>query len=144
MLDRCKGELIDFIVGDNRIENAYLLMYRILTNNENKNFNINYRDTLNTIDYLCTDGHNAYEKVANHPLFKHNIKHHIISKSEIQSPSYASLLAITNLLLGKVRTERSEGQQQSIFLQQISPVSHPIRMQTFHCLTFRARFLLSG
>ena len=82
MLDRCKGELIDFIVGDNRIENAYLLMYRILTNNENKNFNIEYRDTLNTIDYLCTDGHNAYEKVANHPLFKHNIKHHIISKSE--------------------------------------------------------------
>ena len=82
MLDRCKGELIDFIVGDNRIENAYLLMYRILTNNENKNFNIEYHDTLNTIDYLCTDGHNAYEKVANHPLFKHNIKHHIISKSE--------------------------------------------------------------
>lgn len=57
-------------------------MYRILTNNENKNFNIDYRDKLNTIDYLCTDGHHAYEKVANHPLFKHNIKHHIISKSE--------------------------------------------------------------
>ena len=57
-------------------------MYKILTNNENKNFNIEYHDTLNTIDYLCTDGHHAYEKVANHPLFKHNIKHHIISKSE--------------------------------------------------------------
>ena len=27
---------------------------------------------------------------------------HIRSKTEIQSPSYASLLAITNLLLGKV------------------------------------------
>ena len=37
---------------------------------------------LDTIDYLCTDGHHAYEKVANHPLFKYNIKHHIISKSE--------------------------------------------------------------
>ena len=105
VLDRCKGELVDFIVGDNRIENAYLLMYKILTNNENKNFNIEYHDTLNTIDYLCTDGHHAYDKVANHPLFKHNIKHHIISKSEIQSPSYASLLAITNLLLGTVWDE---------------------------------------
>ena len=101
-VDRNEGKIVDFIVGDNRIENAYLLMYRILTNNENKNFNIEYHDTLNTIDYLCTDGHNAYEKVANHPLFKHNIKHHIISKSEIQSPSYASLLAITNLLLDTV------------------------------------------
>ena len=105
MLDRNKGELIDFIVGDNRIENAYLLMHKILTNNENKNFNIDYRDTLNTIDYLCTDGHHAYEKVADHPLFKHNIKHHIVSKSEIQSPSYASLLAITNLLLSEARSQ---------------------------------------
>ncbi len=37
-------------------------MYRILTNNENKNFNIDKPDTLNTIDYLCTDGHHAYDK----------------------------------------------------------------------------------
>ena len=42
MIDRYNGELIDFIVGDNKIENAYLLMYKILTNNENKNFNIEY------------------------------------------------------------------------------------------------------
>ena len=60
-------------------------MYKILTNNESNNFNIDNPDTLNTlntIDYLCTDGHHAYDKVANHPLFKHNIKHHIVSKSE--------------------------------------------------------------
>ena len=102
MLDRNKGKIVDFIVLDNRIENAYLLMYKILTNNENKNFNIEYRDTLNTIDYLCSDSHHVYEKVTNHPLFKHNIKHHIISKSEMQSSSYASLLVITNLLLGEL------------------------------------------
>ena len=61
-------------------------MYKILANNESNNktnnFNIDNPDTLNTIDYLCTDGHHAYDKVANHPLFKNNIKHHIISKSE--------------------------------------------------------------
>ena len=33
-----------------------------------------------------------------------------LKEDEAQSPSYASLLAITNLLLGKVRTERSEEQ----------------------------------
>ena len=69
MLDRNKGKIVDFIVLDNRIENAYLLMYKILTNNENKNFNIEYRDTLNTIDYLCSDIHHVYEKATNHPLF---------------------------------------------------------------------------
>ena len=61
-------------------------MYKILTNNESNNktnnFNINNPNTLNTIDCLCTDGHHAYDKVSNHPLFKYNIKHHIISKSE--------------------------------------------------------------
>lgn len=82
MLDRYKGELIDFIVGDSRIENASILMYRVLTNNENNNFNINNPDTLNTIDYLCTDGHHAYDKIANHYLYRNNIKKHIISKKE--------------------------------------------------------------
>ena len=57
-------------------------MYRILTNNENSNFNINNPNTLNTIDYLCTDGHHAYDKVANHHLYKNNIKRHIIDKAE--------------------------------------------------------------
>ena len=33
-----------------------------------------------------------------------------LKEDEAQSPSYASLLAITNLLLGEVRTERSEEQ----------------------------------
>ena len=33
-----------------------------------------------------------------------------LKEDEAQSSSYASLLAITNLLLGKVRTERSEEQ----------------------------------
>ena len=65
MLDRNKGKIVDFIVLDNRIENAYLLMYKILTNNENKNFNIEYHDTLNTIDYLSSDSHHVYEKVTN-------------------------------------------------------------------------------
>ena len=57
-------------------------MYRVLTNNENNNFNINNPDTLNTIDYLCTDGHHAYDKIANHYLYRNNIKKHIISKKE--------------------------------------------------------------
>ena len=57
-------------------------MYRVLTNNENNNFNINNKDTLNTIEYLCTDGNHSYDKIANHYLYKDNIKNHIISKSE--------------------------------------------------------------
>ena len=55
-------------------------MYNILTNNEN--LNINNKDTLNKIKYLCTDGHHAYNEVANHPLFKDNIEFHIVSKRE--------------------------------------------------------------
>ena len=36
--------------------------------------------------------------------------HYRLSVNKVRSPSYASLLAITNLVLGKVRTERSEEQ----------------------------------
>ena len=31
---------------------------------------------------MCTDRHHAYDIVANHILFKDNIKYHIVSKSE--------------------------------------------------------------
>ena len=43
---------------------------------------INNPDTLNTIDYLCTDSHHAYDKIANHYLYRNNIKKHIISKKK--------------------------------------------------------------
>jgi IS1 family transposase len=33
-----------------------------------------------TINYLCTDGHHAYNKV--YERYKHHIKHHIVGKSE--------------------------------------------------------------
>ncbi len=63
IVDRNKGRIIDFRVGNDNIENANLLMYNLLSNNnkldltkkeikeegENKNKIIN-------IDYLHTDG----------------------------------------------------------------------------------------
>ena len=67
-------------VGDDSIENANILTYNVLTNNGN--FNINDKYTLNKIVYFCTDGHHAYDIVANHPMFKDNIQFHIVSKSE--------------------------------------------------------------
>ena len=40
------------------------------------------RDKIINIDYLCTDGHHAYDIISNHILFKPYIKKHIISKTE--------------------------------------------------------------
>ena len=34
------------------------------------------------MDYICTNDHHAYDKVANHHLYKNNIKRHIIDKVE--------------------------------------------------------------
>ena len=51
------------------------------------------------VNYLCTDGYEAYSS------FTLAEKKHTTTKAEIQSPSYASLLAITNLLLGEVWDE---------------------------------------
>ena len=80
------------------------------------------------VNYLCTDGYEAYSS------FILAEKKHTTTKAEIRSPSYASLLAITNLLLGKARsgskssllefaslsshevpTERSEGKARDEF-----------------------------
>ena len=56
-------------------------MYDILTNN-NKLDLIKDRDKIINIDYLCSDGHHAYDIISNHILFKPYIKKHIISKTE--------------------------------------------------------------
>lgn len=56
-------------------------MYKIITNNEKLDIKRD-KDKLTQIDYLCTDGHHAYNKVYNHSLFKDNIKYHIIDKAE--------------------------------------------------------------
>lgn len=61
-------------------------MYNLLSNNNKINLikeeNKEEKDKIINIDYLCTDGHHAYNIVSNHPLFKDHIKHHIISKKE--------------------------------------------------------------
>ena len=56
-------------------------MYNILTNNNELDI-IKDKDKIVNIDYLCTDGHHAYDVISNHILFKDYIKHHIISKKE--------------------------------------------------------------
>ena len=57
-------------------------MYNILTNN-NKLDLIKDKDRIINIDYLCTDGHHAYDVISNHILFKDYINNHIVSKKEI-------------------------------------------------------------
>ena len=56
-------------------------MYNILTNN-NKLDLIKDKDRIINIDYLCTDGHHAYDVISNHVLFKDYINNHIVSKKE--------------------------------------------------------------
>ena len=74
-----------------------------------------------TSDISCPIGMQAFHCPIFSPCFEEackelNIELYVLppyspkqnGRIEAQSPSYASLLAITNLLLGKVRTERSE------------------------------------
>ena len=81
MVDRDLKSMLGFKVGDNSITNAIILIYNLITNNGKLDIEKD-RDKLNTITFLCTDGHHAYDVVYNHPLFKGLIEKHIISKSE--------------------------------------------------------------
>lgn len=67
-------------MGNAEISNANMIMYEILSGHSNSY--TKYNETLLpiTINYLCTDGHHAYNEVFN--KYKNNIKHHIVSKSE--------------------------------------------------------------
>ena len=78
-MDRIRNEVIAFEVGNEQISNAYKMTYEILSGHSS-DYIINNEQLNTTINYLCTDGHHAYDKVYN--TYKDNIKHHIISKSE--------------------------------------------------------------
>jgi IS1 family transposase len=78
-VDRGRDELIAFKVGNENISNAYKIMHEILSDHSSDY--VKYNEQLNTIiDYFCTDGHHAYDKVYN--TYKQCINKHIVSKSE--------------------------------------------------------------
>lgn len=81
MVDRNSKSILGFKVGDNSISNAIILIYNLITNNGKLDIEKD-KDKLNTITFLCTDGHHAYDAVYNHPLFKGLIEKHIVSKAE--------------------------------------------------------------
>ena len=56
-------------------------MYNLLSDNGRLDL-IKDKDKIINIDYLCTDGHHAYNVISDHILFKSFIKKHIVSKSE--------------------------------------------------------------
>ena len=84
-IDRNRNKIIDYEIGD-RSKWTYFKLYTRIKNK--------YK-----VNYLCTDGYEAYSS------FTLAQKKHTTTKTEIQSPSYASLLAITNLLLGKAQSQ---------------------------------------
>ena len=83
-IGRLTGECLPKEIGD-RSKWTYFKLYTRIKNK--------YK-----VNYLCTDGYEAYSS------FILAEKKHTTTKAEIRSPSYASLLAITNLLLGKARS----------------------------------------
>jgi DNA polymerase II small subunit/DNA polymerase delta subunit B len=78
-VDRQSNKVIAFKVGNENISNAYKMTYEILSNHSS-DYTINNEQFNTTINYLCTDGHHAYDKVFN--TYKDNIDKHIVSKSE--------------------------------------------------------------
>ena len=62
------------------MSNANLMMYNVLTNNGN--LNIEQKDSINKINFFCTDKYSVYKMVKEHSLFKDNINKHITAKSE--------------------------------------------------------------
>ena len=84
-IGRLTGECLPKEIGD-RSKWTYFKLYTRIKNK--------YK-----VNYLCTDGYEAYSS------FTLAEKKHATTKAEIRSPSYASLLAITNLLLGEVWDE---------------------------------------
>ncbi|MDR1494911.1 MAG: hypothetical protein LBI29_02640 [Rickettsiales bacterium] len=66
-------------VADEDIANASRLMYEVLSGHSSDHIEYNERLPV-TIDYLCTDGHCAYDSV--YKKYKSNIGKHIASKSE--------------------------------------------------------------
>ena len=83
-IGRLTGECLPKEIGD-RSKWTYFKLYTRIKNK--------YK-----VNYLCTDGYEAYSS------FTLAEKKHTTTKAEIRSPSYASLLAITNLLLDEARS----------------------------------------
>jgi hypothetical protein len=78
-VDRLRNEVIAFKVDNEQISNAFKMTYEILYNHSS-DYIINNEKPNTIINYLCTDGHHAYDKVYN--TYKQYIKKHIVSKSE--------------------------------------------------------------
>ncbi|MDR2077382.1 MAG: hypothetical protein LBP39_00255 [Rickettsiales bacterium] len=78
-MDRQSNKVITFRVGNEEISNANKIICEILYGHSSDH--IEYGEKPKTIiNYLCTDGHHAYDRVYN--TYKDNIGHHIVSKSE--------------------------------------------------------------
>ena len=83
-----KGKPIRDKDNNNKVIKTIKEKYYNNFNKDTINQNSSYDSCMNNMNYI------------NYNFIDCNI--HIVDKAEIQSPSYASLLAITNLLLGKV------------------------------------------
>ncbi|MDR0572175.1 MAG: hypothetical protein LBG48_04960, partial [Rickettsiales bacterium] len=69
-VDRNRNEVIAFEVGNEQITNAYKMTYEILYGHSSDHV-INNEQLNTIINYFCTDGHHAYDKVYN--TYKNNI-----------------------------------------------------------------------
>jgi hypothetical protein len=76
---RIGNKVAAFKVGNEQINNAYKMMYEILYGHSMDSVD-NNEEPKATINYLCTDGHHAYDKVYN--SYKEYIGKHVVSKSE--------------------------------------------------------------
>ena len=119
-IDRNKNSIVGFKIGD-RTKRTYKKLFEEINNKYTVNYvctdklktytSYRYESDKNTINdrYIPNNKQLSENLIKKYKSDKDNelkqFSIHIRSKTEIQSPSYASLLAITNLLLGEVWDE---------------------------------------
>ena len=117
VLNRNKNSIVGFKIGD-RTKRTYKKLFEEINNKYTVNYvctdklktytSYRYESDKNTINdrYIPNNKQLSENLIKKYKSDKDNelkqFSIHIRSKTEIQSPSYASLLAITNLLLGEV------------------------------------------
>ena len=120
MLNRNKNSIVGFKIGD-RTKRTYKKLFEEINNKYTVNYvctdklktytSYRYESDKNTINdrYIPNNKQLSENLIKKYKSDKDNelkqFSIHIRSKTEIQSPSYASLLAITNLLLDEARSQ---------------------------------------
>jgi len=85
-VNRTERKVESCIVGTSDKSYAVRCLLETLTGSSNPSISYNIekqiREEFNTINIVATDGNYAYDKVVKHNIFKQNINHHIVDKSE--------------------------------------------------------------